>query len=165
MDNQEEKVVVKYSSYTPAQKKATQKYRENNKEKVNEQRKKYYQERKDKDPNFLVYKREKAREYYRRRKLREAVVPETAEEVKEEEVPVVEEPVVEESIIYVPPPSKPKRTRMKTIKKVETIEEVGDKEFEKTFKDISEVMIEEAEQLLEPVPAKKPRRKKQSKEV
>ena len=64
-----ETVVIKYSSYTPAQKKATQKYRENNKEKVNEQRKKYYQSRKEKDPKFLEYKRTKAKEYYMKKKL------------------------------------------------------------------------------------------------
>lgn len=59
---------IKHSSYTEAQKKATKKYRENNKEKVNIQRKKYYQNRKDKDPTFLEYKRTKAREYYQKKK-------------------------------------------------------------------------------------------------
>ena len=59
-----ENVIVKYSSYTEAQKRATQKYRSNNKDKVNEQRKKYYLQRKESDPNFLEYKRAKAREYY-----------------------------------------------------------------------------------------------------
>jgi len=61
-------VVVKYSSYTDAQRKATQKYRCNNREKVNEQRKKYYKIRKDADPSFLEYKRTKAKEYYQRKK-------------------------------------------------------------------------------------------------
>lgn len=64
-------------AYTEAQKRATQKYRENNKDKVNEQRKKYYQERKDVDPHFLEYKRIKAKEYYRRKK--EALEKITAE--------------------------------------------------------------------------------------
>ena len=59
---------VRYSSYTPAQKRATQKYRANNKEKVNEQRKAYYEARKEADPEFLAYKREKAKEYYQRKK-------------------------------------------------------------------------------------------------
>lgn len=58
----------KKSSYTEAQKRATKKYRENNKEKVNLQRKKYYQNRKEKDPNFLLYKRQKAKEYYNKKK-------------------------------------------------------------------------------------------------
>lgn len=55
-------------TYTEAQKRATKKYRENNKEKVNEQRKKYYQNRKAKDPTFLEYKRNKAKEYYQKKK-------------------------------------------------------------------------------------------------
>jgi hypothetical protein len=59
---------VKFSSYTVAQKNATKKYRANNKEKVNEQRKLYYKARKEKDPNFLEYKRQKAKEYYLRKK-------------------------------------------------------------------------------------------------
>ena len=59
---------VRYSSYTPAQKRATQKYRANNKDKVNEQRKAYYEARKEADPEFLAYKREKAKEYYQRKK-------------------------------------------------------------------------------------------------
>lgn len=59
---------VKKSSYTEAQKRATKKYRDNNKEKVNQQRKLYYQNRKDKDPNFLLYKRQKAKEYYNKKK-------------------------------------------------------------------------------------------------
>jgi len=68
METPEEKVIIKYSSYTEAQKRATQKYRQNNKDKVNEQRKKYYKERKEKDPEFLKYKREKAKEYYQKKK-------------------------------------------------------------------------------------------------
>lgn len=73
---EEGKVLVKYSSYTDAQKKATQKYRENNKVKINEQRKKYYQARKLKDPNFLEYKRLKAKEYYIRKKIAKDAEPE-----------------------------------------------------------------------------------------
>jgi hypothetical protein len=65
-DNHE--VVIKYSSYTDAQKRATQKYRSNNKDKINEQRKKYYNERKETDPEFLEYKRIKSKEYYTRKK-------------------------------------------------------------------------------------------------
>jgi len=106
-NNDNEKVIIKYSSYTPAQKRATQKYRQNNKEKVNEQRKKYYQERKEKDPDFLKYKREKAKEYYQRKKnnketekIIEKVEPhEVLEEIKEEflkaEPIELKEPVVE----------------------------------------------------------------------
>jgi len=73
--------------YTEAQKKATLKYRENNKEKINAQRKKYYQERKEKDPAFIEYKRQKAKEYYAKKKaLKEQ---EKKEPVKEPE-PVIE---------------------------------------------------------------------------
>jgi hypothetical protein len=59
---------VKVSTYTEAQKNATKKYRANNKEKVNEQRKLYYKARKEKDPQFLEYKRLKAKEYYEKKK-------------------------------------------------------------------------------------------------
>jgi hypothetical protein len=83
-----------YSSYTEAQKRATKKYRELNKEKVNTQRKKYYDDRKAKDPTFLTYKREKAKEYYIKKKGIKSdnqfevldEVPEIIEEVKEEEL-------------------------------------------------------------------------------
>jgi len=83
-----------YSSYTEAQKRATKKYRELNKEKVNAQRKKYYDDRKAKDPTFLTYKREKAKEYYIKKKgiksdnLFETLdeVPKIIEDVKEEEL-------------------------------------------------------------------------------
>jgi hypothetical protein len=61
-----------YSSYTEAQKRATKKYRDNNKEKVNIQRKKYYEERKAKDPTFLEQKRKKAKLYYLKKKEEKA---------------------------------------------------------------------------------------------
>jgi len=64
---------IKYSSYTPAQKRASQLYRQKNKDKINEQRKKYYQMRKEKDPDFLEYKRLKAKEYYEKKKLDKVV--------------------------------------------------------------------------------------------
>lgn len=73
----EETPKVIYSSYTDAQKRATIKYREANKEKVNAQRKKYYESRKEKDPDFLQYKRDKAKEYYLKKKeITKLVVPE-----------------------------------------------------------------------------------------
>jgi hypothetical protein len=59
---------VKYSSYTPAQKLATQRYRQRNKDKINQQRKQYYKEKKESDPEFIEYKRQKAREYYHKKK-------------------------------------------------------------------------------------------------
>jgi len=90
----EDKEIVKvYSSYTPAQKRATQKYRINNKDKVNEQRKKYYITRKEKDPEFLAYKRAKAKEYYQKKKG--ISKPDTVIVT----VPVVEEIIIPEPII------------------------------------------------------------------
>jgi hypothetical protein len=51
---------------------ANQKYRIANREKINEQRKKYYQVRKEADPKFLEYKRMKSKEYYDRKKVKKA---------------------------------------------------------------------------------------------
>lgn len=68
-----EEPTTKYSSYTPAQKRASQLYRQKNKDKINEQRKKYYQTRKINDPKFLEYKRLKAKEYYEKKKLDKVV--------------------------------------------------------------------------------------------
>lgn len=90
--SEETKTEVKYSSYTPAQKKASQLYRQKNKEKINAQRKKYYQKRKDSDPTFLEYKRVKAREYYEKKKLDKVVKPKA-----EPEETKIEEPIVVES--------------------------------------------------------------------
>jgi len=98
MDNSDKEVIIKYSSYTPAQKRATQKYRSNNKDKVNEQRKKYYQERKAKDENFLEYKRQKAREYYQRKKEANKPVEQVVEQVPEV-IPEKETVIVTETTI------------------------------------------------------------------
>jgi hypothetical protein len=85
---------VKYSSYTAAQKKASQLYRLKNKEKINEQRKKYYQTKKANDPTFLEYKRIKAKEYYEKKKLDKVIKPEaTPEETKIEEHVTVPESI------------------------------------------------------------------------
>jgi hypothetical protein len=55
---------------------SNQKYRMANREKINEQRKKYYQARKEADPKFLEYKRMKSKEYYERKKMKKAdVIP------------------------------------------------------------------------------------------
>lgn len=70
-----EESTTKYSSYTPAQKRASQLYRQKNKDKINEQRKKYYLTRKESDPKFLEYKRLKAKEYYEKKKLDKVVKP------------------------------------------------------------------------------------------
>lgn len=89
------------TKYTEAQKKATKKYRENNKEKVNEQRKKYYLNRKAKDPTFLEYKRNKAKEYYAKKKAIKNKVDEKVEELRlkskdNEEIKKIEDDVKKE---------------------------------------------------------------------
>ena len=83
---------TKYSSYTPAQKRASQLYRQKNKDKINEQRKKYYQTRKASDPKFLEYKRLKAKEYYEKKKLDKVIspLPEVNTEMKEPKIEVVD---------------------------------------------------------------------------
>jgi hypothetical protein len=87
-----------YSSYTEAQKRATAKYREANKEKVNAQRKKYYESRKEKDPEFLQYKRDKAKEYYLKKKSSKVdIIDDTNIELVKIDEPI-EEPEIEETI-------------------------------------------------------------------
>jgi len=86
-ETEKETIVIKYSSYTDAQKKATKKYRTENKEKVNEQRKKYYQTRKDRDPDFLTYKRDKAKEYYNNKKSKSGTDTETDTQPKDNTPP------------------------------------------------------------------------------
>lgn len=122
MEEQKEKI---YSSYTEAQKRATKKYRENNKDKVNEQRKKYYQNRKEKDPNFLIYKRQKAKEYYNKKKVNKAEAKEEVilkevkkEFVKSEPVELIIEKVVEHPILD---ETKEEKKKRKYTKKVKTV--------------------------------------------
>jgi hypothetical protein len=57
---------------------------------VNEQRKKYYHDRVKNDPEFVEYKRQKAREYYQRKKQEKSPSPTTVSDVKEEstELPI-----------------------------------------------------------------------------
>jgi hypothetical protein len=153
MENKEpnEKVIIKYSSYTPAQKRATQKYRQNNKEKVNEQRKKYYQSRKEKDPEFLEYKRTKAKEYYQRKKAQketEQIIEKVEEHIPEPE-PIIE-PVIE--------PVKVKRTRKPKVPKEEEIK--SDSVFDKT--ELGQLITQAIEEIKE---TKKTKRAKKSKEV
>ena len=126
--------VQKKTTYSEAQKKATAKYRQNNKEKVNEQRKKYYQARKDKDPQFLEYKRTKAKEYYQRKKIHNDAVEDFIEErrlkskdfIKSEdhtpiELPKIESiPIPEPEPLPTPPAEKPKRTRTKKVVEIKT---------------------------------------------
>lgn len=52
----QENVIIIYSSYTESQKRAIQKYRLKNKEKINELNKKYYENKKLNDPDFFKSK-------------------------------------------------------------------------------------------------------------
>lgn len=111
------KIIKVYTTYTDSQKRATKKYRENNRAKVNEQRKVYYQKRKASDPTFLEYKRKKAREYYQSKKTKKIITDkkvldkeiEKVLDVKPEPEPVVEKPLVIPEL----PEEKPKKTRTK----------------------------------------------------
>jgi hypothetical protein len=116
---------VIYSSYTESQKKATLKYREKNRDKVNEQRKLYYKQRKENDPQFLEYKRTKSREYYQRKKQEkennntEIELSENIVKIDEpliEEVVAVELPVLEETEVKI---EKPKRVKKPKIPELE----------------------------------------------
>lgn len=89
------------STYTDAQRRATQKYRTENKEKVNEQRKKYYQARKESDPHFLEYKKQKAREYYLRKK--ESISSKKADTPEDGSSILVEEPSLAADAITLEP--------------------------------------------------------------
>jgi len=96
-------IETKTKVYTEAQKKANLKYRVNNQEKIREQRKKYYLNRKLTDPNFLIYKREKAKEYYIRKQGKKVIEVESKPileveviEVKHEVIPEpIPEPILE----------------------------------------------------------------------
>ena len=106
---------VIYSSYTESQKKATLKYREKNRDKVNEQRKIYYKQRKENDPQFLEYKRAKSREYYQRKKA-EKEVDVSIDEPKEEEKVIEEQQVIDSKPIEEVNEVKEKPKRIKKVK-------------------------------------------------
>lgn len=61
-------IIIKYTTISEAQKKATAKYQKANKEKINELNRKSYQKRKEEDPTYLEKKRQKSKEYYQRKK-------------------------------------------------------------------------------------------------
>lgn len=76
----EDKLIKK--GISEAQKRASKKYLDNNRDKINQQRKRYYIERKEKDPDFLKYKREKAKEYYNKH-IKKPKENENIEEIEE----------------------------------------------------------------------------------
>jgi hypothetical protein len=160
MEPEKETEPVKvYSSYTEAQKRATKKYREQNKEKVNAQRKKYYDERKEKDPNFLQYKREKAKEYYIRKKGVKDDEPE--DKTDEEEIEVVDiitdktEPEVDNGEEEPKPEEKKKR---KPRAKKEQKENIKPEDLE----EIKQILIESVK-VVEEVPPTTPEPEKEIK--
>lgn len=171
----ETETVKVYSSYTEAQKRATKKYRELNKEKVNAQRKKYYDERKAKDPNFLTYKREKAKEYYIKKKSLKSdnqfevldEVPEIIEEVKPELV-IITEPEEEAPPFGDLKLEKPKAPRKPRAKKESPLKEnlkPEDLEELKVQLISSSVLLpDELIEFKEEILVKKPRAKKEPKE-
>jgi hypothetical protein len=65
---EEIKEETKKTKYTEAQKRAIKKYISNNRDKINEYRKKYYKHKKETDPEFLEHKRIKSKEYYNKKK-------------------------------------------------------------------------------------------------
>lgn len=71
----------KKSTYGEAQKRAIKKYMDNNREKINAQRREYYKTKRDTDPNYVKYKRDKAKEFYNRKKNK--IVEDDKEIVKE----------------------------------------------------------------------------------
>lgn len=102
-DTPVQEIIEEAKKTSDVQKKATRNYRIANRDKINEQRKQYYHKRKLSDPTFLEYKRQKAREYYAKKKAAKKVeVTTPVEEVKVEEpkIEVVEE--VKPDIIEVP---------------------------------------------------------------
>ena len=68
MDNKQEdvKIITVYSSYTPAQKRASRKWNENNPEKVREMARNHYK-RLMEDPEKIERRRAQAREYARKK--------------------------------------------------------------------------------------------------
>jgi hypothetical protein len=165
---------VKISGYTEAQKKATQRYREKNKDKVNEQRKKYYHERKEADPSYLEYKRDKARAYYRRKKSTGEGVEETepvfVDIPVEDAVLEVTSPVVEPIEEALPVKEKKQRKKKVVIEdqpipdefppEVEPVKEKKTrKKSTKETKVTIDVIFPEPTALMEPVKEKKTRKK------
>jgi hypothetical protein len=150
----EEQPKIIYSSYTEAQKRATAKYREANKEKVNAQRKKYYESRKEKDPEFLQYKRDKAKEYYLKKKVSKVdIIDDTNIELVKIDVPSVPEPDEEK------PPLAWSNDEVK-------VEPVFKKERKsRVVKPKPNLKLEDLQELLEPISEPKTPKKPRSKKI
>lgn len=57
-----------YNSYTEAQSRAIKKYRQNNKETINESARKYYEKKMSSSEDYKLKRREYAKKYYLQRK-------------------------------------------------------------------------------------------------
>lgn len=68
MDQTEPKIIYVYSSYTDAQKRANKKYANNNKDKINQHMRTYYNKRKEVDPDFLEKRRASSKKAYYKKK-------------------------------------------------------------------------------------------------
>ena len=179
----EEQPKIIYSSYTEAQKRATAKYREANKEKVNAQRKKYYESRKEKDPEFLQYKRDKAREYYLKKKSSKVdIIDDTNIElvkIDEPEEPGTEETIEEHwqkksqardfvpDVPSVPEPEeeKPPLAWSNDEVKVEVAEVVKPEKKQRKPRSKPNLKLEDLQELLTPVETKTPKARKSKSET
>ena len=89
---------------------STKKYRETHKDLVNAQRRKYYSERKVRDPSFIEYKRQKAKEYYNRKKESKLMSKEDVKPDVKEPEPIITPTVIEvkpDPVIVSPEPEQP----------------------------------------------------------
>jgi hypothetical protein len=113
-------ITTKEKKYTEAQKEAYKRYRLKNIEKIREQRKQYYLKKKNNDPEFMVNKRTKAKEYYQRKKSglvksKESSVDSNTEETVEEPIEETKEEVKQEEPVVVV--EKPKEVKQKKTSK------------------------------------------------
>ena len=160
-----------YSSYTEAQKRATAKYREANKEKVNAQRKKYYESRKEKDPEFLQYKRDKAKEYYLKKKSSKVdIIDDTNIELVKIDEPIEE--TIEEhwqkksqarDAIPEPDEEKPPLAWSNNEVKVESV--IKKERKSRVVKPKPNLKLEDLQELLEPISEPKTPKRPRSKKI
>lgn len=147
-----------YSSYTEAQKRATAKYREANKEKVNAQRKKYYESRKEKDPEFLQYKRDKAKEYYLKKKSNKIdIIDDTNIELVK-----IDEPEIEETI---PEPDEEKPPLAWSNDEVKVDPVIKKERKPRVVKPKPNLKLEDLQELLEPISEPKTPKRPRSKKI
>lgn len=181
----EEQPKIIYSSYTEAQKRATAKYREANKEKVNAQRKKYYESRKEKDPEFLQYKRDKAREYYLKKKHSKIIIQEEIKDgdnielvkIDEPEEPGPEETIEEHwqkksqardfvpDVPSVPEPEEEKPPLAWSNDEVEVAEVVKPEKKQRKPRSKPNLKLEDLQELLTPAEPKTPKSRKSKSET